>query len=350
MSLQYYKNPFTRNSAQPKLPDGKFDNSIGLSRRASKVVATPPGVGSQFVSPLYVVVIPGLVNQFAVYTTDVTLATPTTAANVETDFSLLQNDKWNHLWEWDVPVPGETFLTLKNAPLLWRMVSCGMRVVPVSADAESEGFLETFTVPMSKKRLDWVVRDGNIIPSLSWVKSVEENIERFRDHSSYWTASYREVENFQFASTVNDPDHKPIEVGSKYVLQDPGAQAVVLSNSTNLPEDRTESSAVLDETFDSNFNLRVFRIQAKPSEKFLLTLQSNFELHFGIGNPIRAFQTENRATGATIAATNTAMAVDTNQNGVQHSTNNRPTVTPQSNRKQTREYPTRASKYRRTER
>jgi len=349
MSLQYYKNPFTRNSAQPKLPDGKFDNSIGLSRRASKVVATPPGVGSQFISPLYVVVIPGLVSQWATYTTEVTLPTEDTEGTVDAQFSVGQNDKWNHLWEWDVPVPGETFLTLKNAPLLWRMVSCGMRVVPISADAESEGFMETFTVPMSKKRIDWVVKDGNIIPSLSYVKALEENIERFRDHSSYWTASYREVENYQFANTVNDPDHKPIEVGSKYLMQDPGAQEVVLSNSTNLPEDRTESSAVLDETFDSNFNLRIFRIQAKPAEKFLLTLQSNFELHFGIGNPIRAFQTENRATGATIAATTTAMAVDANQNGVQTSTNNRPTVTPQSNRKTKRELPTRSSKWRKLE-
>jgi len=68
MSLQYYRYPFAKNSSQPKIPDGKIESSIGLSRK--QIVSFTIDVDAVETPVVYILHIPHFNNMCTVYQKD----------------------------------------------------------------------------------------------------------------------------------------------------------------------------------------------------------------------------------------------------------------------------------------
>jgi len=270
MSLQYYRYPFAKNSSQPKIPDGKIESSIGLSRK--QIVSFQIDVDAVETPVVYILHIPHFNNMCTVYQKDANFnwVEQETAYTIDSGhMTVNQNDT--------------LYSISKNSPVMWRLVSAGLKLLPTSASVNLDGFYETITVPVKLTKESWA-KEAVALPDvgvqhLKWAPAPQvlldlENTKlTWRNHQSYHTGNLSELHRFAYDLPVNNPDHTPREFLDSY---------------------GSTSENYIKDYIDNNFLMRIIRVEGKAEQDFNILLQTNYEFVYGFDSILRAFQTENR--------------------------------------------------------
>jgi hypothetical protein len=283
---KYYVDPFHKDKNQPKIPDGKFETSIG-AKKTTATTFTTAVAASPNVTETYIFVFPSIYQSQTIATatyalTDVPNFPPPTHEKIY-DFGTISD------------ATNMTFTAL-NRPAAYRIVSKGITIKNVSADAVYEGFFETVCFPMNEVVENFMAVQTNvpngqpaqqvgIVPTQAYVNSLANNKHVWRDSKSYLSGTYDEMNKYIFRLPVTDPTHQPIYVPHKI-------NTALSGNGTPL-QTTTQSLEALRKYFDYNFQFRVIRLVTNQPNTFFMNTCTNIELVYPLDSNLRLFQTEN---------------------------------------------------------
>lgn len=275
--LLYIYDPFTRNEAQPKIPDGKMATSIGATQLNTHELDIETGGAPINGYETYLIfVMPGLNTLASIYYSKTAVDGNPAGYQFHSEMTNYELCSFND---------GTTHMVKADAPANWRGVSFGSKLYPVSSDLEVDGYFETFCFPLSTSPADFapMTLGGKTRMHFTpdYVGNLEAAIEVWRDTPSYKTGPIGTMSKYEFRQNVNDPEFPICHLSNGYNY--PGQQ---------LPAYASWRDAIM-ETMDLSHTVRCFRIRSKIGLKLRLEVHSNYEIQFETSSQLRSYQTVN---------------------------------------------------------
>lgn len=261
-----YRDPFHRRTLYPKIPDGKMETSMGMQQRFIKdlIIAPDADLFDGF-AVYYVVVIPSLDTPLRVFRRRINGGT---MDDMDQEFS---QKSVNSVFQYNGALN-----VMENRPAEWRMVSQGLRILPVD-QTDSPGYFESFSTVVPLDEGD-VLDPVTFVPGLParLVRDAERNLEAQRMTPTYYYGDMNTLQKLSFRQLVNDTQHTPKRIKSAY-------PQATLKDNLDFFKDIT----------DNSFLMRFIRIRAPRGARFVLDISTNYEFCSPASSPLYQLQTVN---------------------------------------------------------
>ena len=254
-----YVDPFDLTTHTPKIPDGKSTTSIGVGFTTRGVVNTVGGVGT------YIVLIPGFTRFCFVISSAGGLFDPPDYQFGFTTDSGFSKTK--------VGSDGAFFFSARDSVYMWRQVSLGLRIMPISALSTINGSWESISVPISRYANDheysvddWAfnltIEYINELAALEWV-----------NHETFKSGRLADIGDLVFSPLGRNTDHPFHEMESRMYFFDGEDENMIERGKEN-----SISWALLREyIYDNTYDAVIVKVVSEMPVKLLLTARSNHE-------------------------------------------------------------------------
>lgn len=291
--LEVFHDPFSNSTTQPKIPDGKAIESLGLSLQSvgelkNKEDASPfEGSAEEIHLMLFAGQNAGLV----AYNVDDTGSSGATSFNVYG-----YEDAGGCNWQ-PVSVAGGACLQHTEYGQ-WRTVSSGLRLSMLNAIEEDDGWFEAVRInapldatedyilaTLDRTAVSTVKDNGCVIPIHPFSNSSSDLAERtLSNEPSYVTGLMRDLENYQF-ELHGKMDHHDFVQGKRTI--DLTGDHISSANPLSLPftggfaENASEVYDVINQYIDPGYDMIYIRLHCRANVSTSPTLNGS-RLHFNL--------------------------------------------------------------------
>lgn len=255
--LHIYRYPFSTRTKHPKIPDGKVDNSIGLSFNLSGVFNTEAEV------PNFIVLLPGLTGCMLIGRWSLDGVEITNRAyfiqHCLPQLSKVSGGLGDVAMEDDEEDPMANKLCLdyrQTGYSKYRYVSCGLRCGPANLAYSGTGGWEAIRVPMTKNLFSINIKDAIDERDQSFNHVTCHTIfmdilkDKWEKNPTFQTGAIKELGNYEFRLKCEDHTHEFVEIPRFLELDN----TEITATGFNIIGDGVDKTHLFDYTTDRNFD------------------------------------------------------------------------------------------------
>lgn len=311
--LHMLHNPFAGKTSQPKIPDGKANESLGFSTQTVSEFGNEPGE-----TIMHMLLYPGMNAGLVV---DHTLNTISGRTYKIPGYTGSSGVDWSGLTDASMP-----FVKGVDDYALWRVVSQGLQLKLLNPTEQDDGWWEAVRVTVELDNTDYWASTADDSTSPSGSKGVLAPIgllkstlqtQTLSNESSYSTGLLRDLHRVQFELHGQKDYHDFIHQREKLNI---GASALDAVNATGAPFEATFNqgyatvSDAAQQFNDTSYDMVYIRLHCRPNSgtagdgfegsRFHTNVVSNQEIIFDHSKRESRFHTKSKSIGAAAASLN----------------------------------------------
>ena len=287
--LEVFHDPFSPATSQPKIPDGKVSESVGVSYQTTGTL-TNAGTGGEDI--MHIVLYPGLNAGFIAKNTGLT------TQGTRDYFVAGYSDAGNLNYANMDPVSRERYV-VEGGTSMWRIVSQGLVLSLLNAQDEDDGWWEAIRFQYAFDSDDWKMTTTNNGTSLTsqgcvapygYFGATGQDLPGtdIASEPSYCTGLLRDLHQAQFNLVGTMDHHDFTRVKEDHMLtgtQDLTAVDLVTNLEGSFKEDAGPAvqqlvTNLVDQTYDAVYIRLHCRPQASGGSQIHYDLVSNQELYY----------------------------------------------------------------------
>lgn len=311
--LHVFHNPFSKATTQPKIPDGKVNDSLGFSTQFVGEIQNKASANT-----LHVLMFAGA--NCAIVVDNSAQATLGTRVYYCPGFS------GSSAIDWEDAVSAAAAMQVKNGDdyALWRVVSCGLQLKLLNPTEEDDGWWESVRVVVESDAKDWALttvnnstnnrEDGTLAPLGVLTKvltgGISEGLEEttLSNLPSYNTGLLRDLHRYQFelhgCTDFHDFIHKRDELHIPAEAID--NVDIVTNYEANFEKGFDDIHELIRDAIDTSYDMAYIRLHCRANtgtspflgSRFHMNCVSNQEIHFDHSKREARFQTKTGNAGA----------------------------------------------------
>lgn len=294
-----YVNPFSSLTSQPKIPDGKASESVGLTfRNISEVNA-----GSS-TAPTTFLLVPALGYGVAIANDSESLANFSSASNA---INLRKFNAAPGTFAFSSAltgiVPAKTLIQMdKQAIAHWRLVSMGMRISLLNNVESDDGWFEASQLVYDDTTDDWKITPFRALagfdsthmlaPTGQMQQVVNEDLSNER---TFKTGLLRDLHKYVWRCAPCKEDHDFIDLHGSYYTATDEALVNTTDKVMSFESGAITPKSIIKEVIDSSFQMVVVRCHGRgptnnPS-RYHVDSQGNYEFIYANDSSMSKFHT-----------------------------------------------------------
>lgn len=315
--LHMFHNPFADTTSQPKIPDGKVNESLGFTTQSVTEVRNAQGI-----TTLHMLLYPGM--NGAVLIDNLELGSGLASLGSRTyyipGFTGSSGANWS-----GATTTGTEFQVLGiDDYAQWRLVSCGLQLKLLNSQEEDDGWWEAIRLNVEHANGDYILTTTNNAASpatngaLAPVGLLQESQTKagtLVNEQSYSTGLLRDLHRVQFELHGRKDYHDFISMRNQ--IRIPGGAQVNVDNSTNF---EVEFQPAYDQPWDlanqfmdNSYDMLYIRLHCRDNNgtdslgsRFHVNAISNQEIMFDKAERESRFHTKSHSIGGSIGSHNYA--------------------------------------------
>lgn len=304
--LHMLHNPFAATTSQPKIPDGKTNESLGFSTQAVGEIGNRLDT-----STLHILLYAGMNSAL--------VAQPCAQANLQTrtyyipPFVGSGGVDWSYAQGSPNATAGFTIETPDNYAL-WRTVSCGLQLKLLNATEEDDGWWESFRVTPEFRNYDYILTtSGNVLDNagdhatlapVNLLTGLED--VNIANEQSYSTGLLRDINRVQFETHGKLDDHDfRVMKNEIYIPTEANAGHDETNMKCMFVNGSPEPVEVINQFIDPSYDMVYIRLHCRLNNettslgsRFHYNLISNQEINFDHRERESRFHTKSHSMGA----------------------------------------------------